>query len=330
MTEPKTLREAIQYFNDPENCRKFMVFVRWPDGIVRCPHCGNTGVSYMEKAKVYFCPNKHPKQKFSLKVGTIFEESAIGLEKWLPSAWLIANCKNGISSYELARAIGLTQKSAWFVLHRLREAMQQDMSFKLGSEEKGTESDEAHIGGAPKNKHLKVRAARMHHMRNGNKTVRSDKTPVVGLLDREARKVRAYVIPDVSRETLQNVILNHVDKKSPVYTDSSTSYAKLESLGFVHEAVNHVVEYVRGEVHTNGLENFWSLLKRSLRGTYVAVEPFHLDGYVTEQVWRYNARATKDNPLTDADRFVMLMTQVSGKRLTYAKLTGKEEESTAL
>ena len=340
MKAPKTLLEAIQYFSNFENCREFMIAVRWADGIVRCPNCGYDRVSYMEKAKLYFCPGKHPKQKFSLKVGTIFEDSPIGLEKWLPAAWLIANCKNGISSYELARAIGITQKSAWHVNHRLREAMQQNGFLKI--ESGPVEVDEAYVGGHPKNKHLSKRDHQIgkKYLRNLDGSISGPnpnykphsitgratrKTPVFGMLDREARQVRAHVIPQVKRETLMNAILANIEKGSTIYSDGMADYRPLSKMEFMHETVNHVTEYVRGQVHTQGIENFWSLLKRGLRGTYVAVEPFHLDAYVAEQVFRYNNRATKGNPLTDMDRFALLISQIVGKRLTYAKLTGKEE-----
>jgi transposase-like protein len=328
MDDPKTLLQAIEYFSDAENCRKFMIAVRWADDVVRCPHCGNDKVSYLEKAKVYFCPNKHPKQKFSLKVGTIFEDSAIGLEKWLPAAWLIANCKNGISSYELARAVGVTQKSGWHMLHRLRAAMKQDVSFQLGGPDRGpVEADEAFVGGKVKNMHHSKRPKSEYrtHAHGNTRDGERDKAIVMGLFERNSRTVRAKVIPNVRREVLQDEILKNVSPRSAVFTDTALGYKGLAEVEFIHATVNHMTEYVRGQVHTNCLENFWGLLKRSLRGTYVAVEPFHLDAYVDEQVFRFNNRKTKDNPLTDTDRFVLLMSQVTGKRLTYAELTGKEE-----
>jgi transposase-like protein len=154
-----------------------------------------------------------------------------------------------------------------------------------------------------------------------------NKTVVMGMLDRDARKVRAKMVPNVKRETLQNEILNEIEKKSTVYTDSAPAYDNLAVKDFVHETVNHVEEYVRGQIHTQGIENFWSLLKRGLKGTYVAVEPFHLDAYVDEQVFRYNNRATRDNPLEDSDRFMLAVSQIVGKRLTYAELTGKVGET---
>jgi len=232
--------------------------------------------------------------------------------------WLLCNSKNGISSYELHRALGVTQKTAWFMLHRIRLAMQSESFAKLGGPNAGpVEIDEAFIGPNPQRMHKDKRALRRLGLR-GRLGV-----PVMGMLDRELRQVRAKVIPNIRRDTLQAEILRNVERRSKVYTDSYPAYDKLQDRDFVHKTVNHVQEYVRGQVHTQGIENFWSLLKRGLKGTYVAVEPFHLDRYVTEQVFRYNNRATKDNPLTDADRFTLAASQISGKRLTYAELTGK-------
>jgi hypothetical protein len=328
MDSPKTLLEAIQYFSDHDNCRNFMVDVRWADGVVRCPKCGNEKVSYLEKAKLYFCPVKHPKQKFSLKVGTIFEDSPIGLDKWLPAAWLIANCKNGISSYELARAIGVTQKSAWHMLHRLRLAMKPFLDdTKLGG--KGgapVEVDESFVGGEPKNWHKDRREKRRKEVRSERvqeyQNRFTHKTAVMGMFDRESREVRAKVIPNVKRETLQAEILKNVHYGSKVFTDEAVAYKSL-NWEYIHKTVNHAETYVNGQVHTNSLENFWSLMKRSLRGTYVAVEPFHLDKYLDEQVFRFNNRQNK----SDADRFKKLLSQIVGKRLTYAEVTGKVGET---
>jgi transposase-like protein len=329
----KTLQQAIQHFTDSENCRRFMVFVRWPDGVPQCPYCGATKLTWLAKANVYRCYGDHPKQKFSLKVGTVFEDSPIGLDKWLPAVWLLCNCKNGISSYELHRAIGVTQKTAWFMLHRIRLAMQSGSFFKMGSEGGPVEVDEAFIGGEPKNRHSKTRNESRFVLRETGQSLKitkpREKTAVMGMLDREMRQVRAQVIPNVRREILFEAIIQNIEKGSKVFTDAMPGYKGLPAHEFVHEAVNHLNEYVRGDVHTNGIENFWSLLKRGLKGTYVAVEPFHLSRYVDEQVFRFNNRATKDNPLNDADRFLLAVSQIVGKRLTYAELTGKVGETEA-
>lgn len=325
METPKTLQEAIQYFSNFENCRQFMVAIRWLDGKVRCPKCGSEKVTYLEKAHLYKCYGKHPKAKFSLKVGTVFEDSPIPLDKWLPAVWCVVNCKNGISSYELGRDLGVTQKSAWFMLHRIRVALREPNSpFKLGGPESGdVEIDETFVGGKVKNMH---KARRVKFAAQGGHTGgATGKTIVVGMLDRDLRQVRASVIPDVKRETLQAEILSNVKYGSPVYTDDAVPYNELRAR-YVHEVVNHSEAYVKGHVHTNGLENFWALLKRGLKGTYVCVEPFHLERYVDEQIFRYNNRATKENPLNDADRFALAVSQVVGKRLTYDELTGKTSE----
>jgi transposase-like protein len=321
MRVPKTLQQAIQHFSDEKNCREFVIAMRWPDERVRCPRCGSEKVTWLDNAKLYFCVAKHPKQKFSLKVGTIFEDSPIGLEKWLPAMWLLCNAKNGISSYEIHRALGVTQKTAWFMLQRIRLAMKNKSVLKLGSGGGPVEVDETFIGGKQRNMHAKKRERIKQVWGNDSKTI------VMGMLDRESRQVRAKVIPNVTRLTLQGEILKNVVRVGTVYTDSHGGYNDLSLKAFVHETVNHLEEYVRGEVHTQGIENFWSLLKRTLNGTYVAVEPFHLDRYVDEQAFRFNNRATKDNPLTDADRFALAVSQISGKRLTYAELTGKVGET---
>lgn len=311
MDTPRTLLEAITYFSNAENCRKFMIAVRWADGIVRCPSCGSERVTYLEKANVYKCKTVHPKQKFSLKVGTVYEDSPIGLEKWLPASWMLSNCKNGVSSYELSRALGITQKSAWFMLHRIRTAMQQDAAI-LG-ESGPVEVDECYIGGKPKNMH-RVKRLAMKIGENGY----AEKTTVMGMLDRGTREVRTKVIPNAKRETLQKEILDRVGFGSTVYTDGWVGYEGLNRKQFVHETVNHMEEYVRGNVHTQGIENFWSCLKRTLNGTYVAVEPFHMDSYLCEQAFRFNNRKN-----SDAARFTKVMGQIVGKRLTYAEVTGR-------
>ena len=316
MEGPKTLLEAITYFSDSENCRQYMIAVRWPDGVVRCPSCGSDKVVYMEKSKLYNCRTKHTKQKFSLKVGTIFEDSPISLEKWLPAVWLIVAAKNGISSYEVHRALGVTQKSAWFMLHRIRLAIQNGSFLKIGGNGGEVEADETFIGGKARNMHLAKRQRRI----TGTGT--KDKVAVMGILERGGQ-VRTVVVPNRKKTALQTEVRRHVEAGAALYTDSLLSYEGLAS-DYAHKVVDHAVEYVNGRVHTNGLENFWSLLKRGINGTYISVEPFHLFRYLDEQSFRFNNRATKENPLTDADRFMAAMIQATGRRLTYSELTGKE------
>lgn len=258
-------------------------------------------------------------KQFSVKTQSVFEDSPVPLDKWLTATWLVVNCKNGISSYEIARNVGVTQKSAWFMLHRIRLALTNGSWSKLGGTESGpVEVDETFVGGDPRKMHAD------HREKLQRAYGRKPKAVVMGMLDRENRKVRAQVVPNVKRETLQNAILEQIEKGTTVYTDSYVSYDDLATRDYIHATVNHANEYVRDQIHTQGVENFWSLLKRTLKGTYVAVEPFHLDRYLSEQVFRYNNRATKDNPLDDADRFLLAISQIAGKRLTYAELTGKD------
>jgi hypothetical protein len=315
METPKTLIEAIKFFSEHENCRQFMIAIRWADGVVLCPHCGSDKVVYMEKSKLYNCKVMHPKQKFSLKVGTIFEDSPIGLEKWLPAFWLLSNCKNGISSYELGRDLGITQKSAWFMLHRIRTVMVETGDVKLGHDAP-VEIDETFVGGKVKNIHKSKRKQDFSYQGGGNKAI------VLGMVERGG-KVRAGVIQSRHKSEIQPPVHANVEAGSHIITDEFTTYPFVAKPYF-HEVINHVEGYVREHVHTNGIENFWALLKRGLGGTYISVEPAHLDAYVVEQVYRYNNR--KD--MNDAGRFSKLVSQVAGKRLTYAELTGKEAGAT--
>ncbi|HEV2960537.1 MAG TPA: IS1595 family transposase [Candidatus Angelobacter sp.] len=316
----KTLQQAIQHFSDYENCREFMVAVRWPDGKVRCPACGSEKVTYLKNARVYRCYEDHPRQKFSLKVGTVFEDSPIGLDKWLPAVWLLVSCKNGISSYEIHRGLGVTQKTAWFMMHRIRLAVQSNSFVKLGGSGKEVEVDETFIGGKARNMHKSVRARRI----TGQGHNVDDKSIVMGILDRSKKKVRTQVITDRKKDTLYPIVKKHVMAGTALYSDELTGYMGLGS-EYERGVVDHAVAYVDEKIHTNGMENYWSLFKRGLNGTYVSVEPFHLFRYLDEQEFRYNNRATKDNPLNDGDRFQLAMSQIVGKRLTYAHLTGKDQ-----
>ena len=307
METPRTLQQAIIHFSKPENCNTFMIAARFADGKPRCPQCGSDNVIYLEKARLFKCRTAHPKQKFSLKVGTIFEDSPLGLDKWLTAIWLIANAKNGISSYEIHRALGVTQKSAWFMLHRIRLAMQQGSIEKLSGH---VEVDETFIGGKARNMHRSERARKIHG------TGGCGKVAVMGLLERHG-EVRTMVVSNVRRKSLRKEINTHVESGSMVYTDAFKSYNDL-NYDYMHNVINHAEKYVEGNVHTNGIENFWSLLKRTIGGTYVSVEPFHLFRYLDEQAFRFNRRKG-----TDSDRFFEVLTMVTGKRLQFAELTGK-------
>jgi hypothetical protein len=326
METPKTLQQAIIFYADADNCIAFLTSKRWPDGVVTCPVCGTDGAKYLPKRRVWQCKVRHPKAQFSIKVGTIFEDSALGLDKWLTAMWLLANSKNGVSSHEIAKSIGVTQKSAWHMMHRIRLAMKDEIPAMIGGGSEGgpVEVDETFVGGDPKNFHetrrktmkTEVRPARTRLYNN----TYGHKVAVLGMLDRESRQVRAKVVPNVRRDTLQKEILDTIEFGSKVYTDQAVTYTSLKDK-YVHETVNHAVRYVDGQVHTNSLENFWSLMKRNLSGTYVAVEPFHLDRYLDEQVFRFNNRRFMD----DGDRFNVVASQILGKKLTYSELTGKKQ-----
>lgn len=301
---PKTLQETIKYFSDDLVCVNFVALMRWDDGIAVCPKCASTETSFLSTRKIWKC--KDCKKQFSVKVGTIFEDSPIKLDKWLLAIWLITNCKNGVSSYEIHRGIGVTQKTAWFMLHRIRLAMETGSIEKLSGE---VEADETFIGGLAKNMHKHKREARI----KGRGSV--GKTAVMGILERKGRVV-AKVIDKTDGETLQNEIKDQVEFGSNLFTDEWPSYRGLAE-DYLHEVINHSIEYVCDNVHTNGIENFWSLLKRTLKGTYVSVEPFHLNRYVIEQTYRFNERK-----LNDKERFLGVLKSIADKRLTYDELLG--------
>ncbi len=301
---PETLLEAIVYFSDIEVCTEFVAQMRWSDGPV-CERCGGMEHSYLSTRRLWKC--KACKRQFSVKVGTIFEDSPLGLDKWLPAVWLIANSKNGISSHELGRSLGVTQKSAWFMLHRIRLALQTGSFDKIDGI---AEVDETFIGGKARNMHKAERARKI------TGTGGKDKAIVVGALERGG-KVRASVALDRTAPTLQGYVRDSVTEGATVYTDSLNSYTGLER-DYQHATVDHAVAYVDGQVHSNGIENFWSLLKRGLHGTYISVEPFHLFRYLDERVFTFNTR-----DLTDLGRFAVALGSASGRRLTYTELTGK-------
>jgi hypothetical protein len=324
MDNPRTLQQAILHFSDYANCHQSVMAIRWPDGIVRCPTCGTEKVTYLAKARVWKCYGKHPKAKFSLKVGTLFEDSAVGLEKWLPALWLLVNCKNGISSYELGRALGVTQKTAWFMLSRLRMALHLESGRPLRGH---VEADETFIGGRGRFMH-KDRKARIL---KGRESGTFGKVAVMGLLERNApgqnSRVVTQVVPSVRRQHLQQQIRQRVqmDGQTTVYTDALLSYKPVTPKGwrpsnlYIHQVIDHAECYAKGAVHTNGMENFWSLLKRTIKGTYVSIEPFHLFRYLDEQSYRFNERKG-----TDFSRFISGLKGILGKRLTYSGLTGAE------
>jgi transposase-like protein len=312
MTQPKTLTAAIRYYSDEQTCIDAVAALRWENGKPVCPKCNTAEgerkhywLAAQKRWKCYAC-----RKQFSVKVGSIFEDSALSLDKWMIAMWMLVNCKNGVSSYELHRATGMGQKAAWFVLQRLRHVLNETFTGKMD----GTiQIDECYIGGKPKN---------MHESRRRKIGQVDHKTAVMGLIETGTRHVRAHVIPNAKRETLQKAILERVGFGSTLHTDSWAGYDRTD-MRYVHEQVNHANEYVRGNVSTQAIENFWSCLKRTLNGTYVAVEAFHMDKYLAEQCFRFNNRIG----MNDGDRFAKALAQVGGKRLTWNELTGKEAPS---
>ena len=312
MKAPESLQEALVYFADQDRAFDHALKLRWPDGKVTCPRCGGEKHSFIKPYRRWFC--YVCKKQFTLKVGSIFEDSPIGLDKWMTAFWMLTNCRNGVSSCELARSIKVTQKTAWFMLQRIRLVLHGEFfGNKLGSgPESEVEVDESFIGGKARNMHVNERKRRI------TGTGAKDKTAVMGILERGG-KVRTTVVPSRRKRVLQEEVRKHVTADAALYSDALLSYEGLAG-DYAHKVVDHAVQYVDGRVHTNGLENFWSLLKRGIHGTYVSVEPFHLFRYLDE---RYNNR----KGLNDAQRFALAMTQVGGKRLTYAQLTGKGTDS---
>jgi transposase-like protein len=310
---PDTLLGAINYFADVETSIAFVAALRWQNG-VECPRCGAGPESTYRMSTRALWKCRACKKQFSVKVGSIFEDSPIGLDKWLPAMWMLVNCKNGVSSYEIARDLGITQKSAWFMLHRLRLAIQAKSFDRIGGE---IEIDETFIGGKARN----MSQARKTKKGISQHTSLSSKVAVMGLLDRHGKDghsvVRTEVIDGRRKSQLRGVIDRNIEKGATVYTDALKSYNDLEA-EYVHKVIDHAEAYVDGQVHTNGMENFWSLLKRALKGTYVSVEPFHLFRYLDEQAYRFNSRK-----MTDAGRFLEACMNVFGRRLTYTALTGK-------
>ena len=312
MTEgfPQTLTECITQFSDADRANDFMVKMRWPEG-VECPRCNSKSLRQIKTRRLWVCKDCVGHNQFSVKVGSIFEDSAVPLGKWLTAIWLILNAKNGISSYEIHRSIGVTQKTAWFMLRRIRTAVETGTFKKLHGI---VEADETFIGGKASNMHRHIREKKIKGRGTTGKEI------VMGLPERgtrkKASKVHALVIKSTERAVLHGEIEKSVKKGSHVFTDSLPAYCEMDE-AYVHATVDHAVEYVRDNIHTNGLENFWCLLKRTLKETYVHVNAEHLFRYINEQVYRFNAR--KGN---DTARFIEVLVRVAGRRLTYKQLIG--------
>jgi transposase-like protein len=314
-TAPKTLQEAIRYYSNLDVCQQALIEARWPDGVVRCPTCDSSDLRYLPNQRRWRCrAGKHDRLQFSIKVGTIFEDSPLGLDKWFAAIWLIGSAKNGISSYEIHRALGVTQKTAWFMLHRIRLAMQTKSFGKIGGE---VEIDETFIGGRARF----MSKSKKRRVLKGTTGWAYGKVAVMGLLDRHGKDghstMRTRIVKNTRKRLLQPIVREQVTTGSAA--DSNYSYQGLAA-DYIHGVIDHAEAYVDGQVHTNGCENFWSLLKRSLKGTYVSVEPFHLFRYLDEQTLRFNTRKG-----TDRARFADLIQRVVGKRLTYKGLIGEAE-----
>ena len=306
---PQTLAQATRYFADLNNCIDFLANLRWPDGVT-CPTCGSKEVSFVSTRRIWKCEQQHDHRQFSIKVGTIMEDSALGLDKWLTAIWMQTNMKNGVSSWELHRSLGITQKCAWHMLHRIRLALQDSVSGgKLSGE---VEVDETFIGGKARNMHAGEKARKLQGRHGGTQ----GKAIVAAVLERGG-KVRAKVVDKRRKHQLQALVRENVEAGSALYSDALKSYDGLDG-EFAHQVIDHAIAYVDGNVHTNGMENFWALLKRGINGTYVSVEPYHLFRYLDEQAFRFNNR----QDMNDADRFAMAVSQIVGKRLTYSELIG--------
>ena len=297
-----TLMELFELASNEASAQRWFESVRWPHGRF-CPHCGSTNTSPVKNAKPMPYRCRDCRAHFSVRTDTALEKSKVPLHKWLMALYLYLTSLKGISSMKLHRELGVTQKTAWFMLHRIREAWGDKELRDLAGP---IEADETFIGGKRKNKPKKVRA-----LAKGAGAV--DMEVVAGVKDRASGQVSARVVPNTGGKTLKGFVMGHAGPDAAIYTDESRSYRGLPN----HEAVNHGAwEYVRGEAHTNGVESFWSMLKRGYHGTYHKMSPKHLDRYVSEFSGRHNVRE-KDT----IAQMEGLAAAMIGKRLTYHELT---------
>ena len=300
-----TLIELFDKFPDDETAERWFVSIRWPDGIC-CAHCGSARITERSKHPTmpYHC--KDCRRFFSVKTGTVMQSSKLGYRKWVLAIYLMMTSVKGTSSMKLHRDIGVTQKTAWHLGHRIRETWTDSNELFSGP----VEVDESYYGGKERNKHAdkKIRAGRGY----------VGKVPVVGMKDRETNMIRAEVIPSNDRHTLHEFICRHVRYRTKVYTDDWSAYRNLPGLD--HSYVKHMKgEYVSGDVHTNGIESFWAMLKRGYYGTYHHISPKHLDRYVDEFSGRHNVRQEDTS-----DQMETVVSGFDGKRLRYKDLVEGE------
>ena len=302
--EFKNLKQLMTYLQDDKRCREYYALLRW-GGCPVCPHCDRAN-PYLLKSGKYRCSSKYCKKDFSVTKGTIFEKSHIALSTWMGAMFLITGHKKGISSHQLARDMGVTQKTAWFILHRIRHIFGDPAPPPL---ENIVEVDETYVGGKFANMNRGKRAFMQKYERD-------NKTAVMGLLERDG-KARLTVI---GRNSFKEVVRETVNNSAVIMTDTHLAYQGLAFEYAGHGTVNHSQsQYRDGLAYTNGVEGFFSCLKRSLIGIYHQVSPKHLQKYCEETSYRYNTRK-----ITDKDRFVNTMMQASGHRLTYNTLIQKE------
>ena len=300
-----TFKQLLRKFPTDLKAEEWIVRQRWPKGVC-CPHCGSLNVQLgcQHKTMPFRCREKLCAKRFSTKTGTVMEGSKIGYQDWIVAAFLVMTSLKSVSSMKLHRDLGITQKSAWFLAHRLRAALSEDADLFSGP----VEVDETYMGGKRKNM---SNAKRKELADTGRGPV--GKTAVVGAKDRASNQVAAKVVESTDADTLQGFVKDHADSEATVYTDDATAY---ESLPFDHDSVKHSLqEYVKGDVHTNGIESLWSLLKRAHTGTFHRLSPKHLDRYVQEFAGRHNMRE-----LDTINQINSVRRGMEGKRLTYKAL----------
>lgn len=321
--EFKTIAQFNDYFKDEKTCYEYLENMVWGGNTPVCPHCATAKKPYTVKARgkftdipSYRCSERACGLPFTVRTGSIFEGSKVELRKWLQAAYELSISKKGISSVELATRIGVSQKTAWFINHRLRTMLAETNPALLSGI---VEADETFVGGKESNKHASKKEKRGKSASRISKTGVSGKTMVLGLLQRDG-KVRTFVVADRKAPTLQGIMRANVETNSRLITDSLNSYVTLKD-EYNHESVKHVLGDYRtyGDKHTNNIEGYWSILKRGIIGTFHSVSPQHLQAYCDEFALRYNTRTQ-----TTAERFFDTLKNAKGNRLTYKVLTAKK------